>query len=286
MVSLRVDETDDRVGDVLARPERRNAIDQDMVDELHRVCALLERDPRVLVLSGECGTFAAGADIAHRRPERRSCPGARSHPGHQHQLTLRRHHRRGTSRRLPLVGLHFVNPVPASDLVEIVVGARTPQAVVSSAQHWVSELGKTAITVTDSPGFASSRLGVAIALEAMRMLEEGVASAEDIDTAMTLGYQHPVGPLRTPASSASTSGWRSPNTSNASSGPGSRHWQSCATRSHAVTWVVRAARASTRGERWRGPGCSALIGTLLEDRRRLGQVSRWLNQDAVRVPRT
>jgi 3-hydroxybutyryl-CoA dehydrogenase len=57
--------------------------------------------------------------------------------------------------------------------------------------------GKTAITVTDSPGFASSRLGVAIALEAMRMLEEGVATAEDIDTAMELGYKHPVGPLRT-----------------------------------------------------------------------------------------
>ena len=61
----------------------------------------------------------------------------------------------------------------------------------------MAALGKTAITVTDSPGFASSRLGVAIALEAMRMLEEGVASAEDIDTAMTLGYRHPVGPLRT-----------------------------------------------------------------------------------------
>ncbi len=95
------------------------------------------------------------------------------------------------------LGLHFFNPVPASSLVEIVVGARTDRAVVASAQIWVEALGKTAITVTDSPGFASSRLGVAIALEAMRMLEEGVASAEDIDTAMTLGYKHPVGPLRT-----------------------------------------------------------------------------------------
>jgi 3-hydroxybutyryl-CoA dehydrogenase len=96
-----------------------------------------------------------------------------------------------------LVGLHFFNPVPASDLVEIVVGARTEARLVSSAQEWVADLGKTAITVKDSPGFASSRLGVAIALEAMRMLEEGVASAADIDTAMTLGYRHPVGPLRT-----------------------------------------------------------------------------------------
>lgn len=95
------------------------------------------------------------------------------------------------------LGLHFFNPVPASQLVEIVVGTKTDAATVTSAQLWVEALGKTAITVTDSPGFASSRLGVAIALEAMRMLEDGVASAEDIDTAMTLGYKHPMGPLRT-----------------------------------------------------------------------------------------
>lgn len=96
-----------------------------------------------------------------------------------------------------LIGLHFFNPVPVSDLVEIVVGARTDTALVTQAASWVEALSKTAITVTDSPGFASSRLGVAIALEAMRMLEEAVASAEDIDTAMTLGYRHPVGPLKT-----------------------------------------------------------------------------------------
>ncbi|RKS73168.1 3-hydroxyacyl-CoA dehydrogenase [Actinomadura pelletieri DSM 43383] len=96
-----------------------------------------------------------------------------------------------------LIGLHFFNPVPASDLIEIVVGAATSPALVTEARDWAAALGKTAITVTDSPGFASSRLGVALALEAMRMLEEGVASAEDIDTAMTLGYRHPTGPLRT-----------------------------------------------------------------------------------------
>lgn len=96
-----------------------------------------------------------------------------------------------------LIGLHFFNPVPASDLVEIVVGAHTSPELVGRAQGWIADLGKTAITVTDSPGFASSRLGVMLALEAMRMLEEGVASAADIDTAMTLGYRHPVGPLRT-----------------------------------------------------------------------------------------
>jgi 3-hydroxybutyryl-CoA dehydrogenase len=95
------------------------------------------------------------------------------------------------------IGLHFFNPVPASELVEIVVGAKTSSELADLARTWVGGLGKTAITVTDSPGFASSRLGVAIALEAMRMLQDGVASAEDIDTAMTLGYKHPVGPLRT-----------------------------------------------------------------------------------------
>ncbi|MEO7070969.1 MAG: 3-hydroxyacyl-CoA dehydrogenase family protein [Nostocoides sp.] len=95
------------------------------------------------------------------------------------------------------VGLHFFNPVPASDLVEVVVGPATDQGLVEAARSWVTVLGKTAITVNDAPGFASSRLGVAIALEAIRMVEEGVASAADIDTAMTLGYRHPVGPLRT-----------------------------------------------------------------------------------------
>ena len=95
------------------------------------------------------------------------------------------------------IGLHFFNPVPASDLVELVVGSATSPDLVTAAQGWVADLGKTAITVADSPGFASSRLGVAIALEAMRMVDEGVASAQDIDTAMTLGYRHPTGPLRT-----------------------------------------------------------------------------------------
>ncbi|MDQ3156979.1 MAG: 3-hydroxyacyl-CoA dehydrogenase family protein [Actinomycetota bacterium] len=95
------------------------------------------------------------------------------------------------------LGLHFFNPVPASRLVEIVVGAKTDAEIVERAQDWVTELAKTAVTVRDAPGFASSRLGVAIALEAMRMVDEGVASVEDIDAAMTLGYRHPVGPLKT-----------------------------------------------------------------------------------------
>lgn len=95
-----------------------------------------------------------------------------------------------------LLGLHFFNPVPASELVEIVVGAQAEPGIVESAQGWVAALGKTPVTVRNSPGFASSRLGLVIGLESIRMLEEGVASAEDIDAAMVLGYKHPVGPLR------------------------------------------------------------------------------------------
>jgi 3-hydroxybutyryl-CoA dehydrogenase len=95
------------------------------------------------------------------------------------------------------LGLHFFNPVPVSTLVEVVAGAATDPALVETAGDWVRALGKTPVTVRDAPGFASSRLGVAIALEAIRMLEDGVASAEDIDAAMVLGYKHATGPLRT-----------------------------------------------------------------------------------------
>jgi 3-hydroxybutyryl-CoA dehydrogenase len=96
-----------------------------------------------------------------------------------------------------LIGLHFFNPVPASELVEVVVGSATSPQLVDLARGWVAELGKIVVTVRDSPGFASSRLGVALALEAMRMLDDGVASATDIDAAMTSGYKHSIGPLRT-----------------------------------------------------------------------------------------
>ncbi|GAA1797018.1 3-hydroxyacyl-CoA dehydrogenase family protein [Agromyces neolithicus] len=94
------------------------------------------------------------------------------------------------------VGMHFFNPVPASTLVEIVRGEASAASLVDDAREWVRAIGKTPIVVADAPGFASSRLGVALGLEAIRMLEDGVASAEDIDAAMSLGYKHPVGPLR------------------------------------------------------------------------------------------
>lgn len=95
------------------------------------------------------------------------------------------------------LGLHFFNPVPASKLIEVVIAPKTGQDVVAAAPRWVEQLAKTPVVVKDSPGFASSRLGVAIALEAIRMVEEGVASAQDIDAAMELGYRHPQGPLKT-----------------------------------------------------------------------------------------
>ena len=94
------------------------------------------------------------------------------------------------------LGMHFFNPVPASKLVEVVVAPETGEDVVAAARGWVQALGKTDVVVKDSPGFASSRLGVLLGLEAIRMLEEGVADAEAIDAAMELGYRHPMGPLR------------------------------------------------------------------------------------------
>lgn len=95
-----------------------------------------------------------------------------------------------------LIGMHFFNPVPAHQLVELVVHHGTATEVLDTCRAVVDELGKTAIVVRDSPGFTTSRLGVAVGLEAIRMLEEGVAAAEDIDTAMQLAYRWPMGPLR------------------------------------------------------------------------------------------
>ncbi|WP_369187903.1 3-hydroxyacyl-CoA dehydrogenase family protein [Streptomyces sp. R08] len=94
------------------------------------------------------------------------------------------------------LGMHFFNPVPASALVEIVVAPSTEPAAVSAALDWTHALGKKDVTVKDSPGFASSRLGLALGLEAIRMVEEGVAEPAAIDDAMSLGYKHPMGPLR------------------------------------------------------------------------------------------
>jgi 3-hydroxybutyryl-CoA dehydrogenase len=95
-----------------------------------------------------------------------------------------------------VIGMHFFNPVHAMGLVEVVTHAASAPEAVDRAVTLARQLGKEPIVVKDSPGFASSRLGVVLGLEAMRMLEQGVASAEDIDKAMELGYNHPMGPLK------------------------------------------------------------------------------------------
>ena len=95
-----------------------------------------------------------------------------------------------------IIGMHFFNPVPLMKLLEIVVGEQTADATTAAVTAFGERLGKECITVRDAPGFASSRLGICIAMEAIRMVEQEVASPEDIDRAMVFGYGHPMGPLR------------------------------------------------------------------------------------------
>jgi len=95
-----------------------------------------------------------------------------------------------------VVGMHFFNPVHIMRLVEIVVSSRTSETATETVREVATRMKKEPIVVRDVPGFASSRLGVTLGLEAMRMVEQGVASPRDIDTAMELGYNHPMGPLR------------------------------------------------------------------------------------------
>ena len=94
------------------------------------------------------------------------------------------------------LGMHFFNPVWSLPLVELIRGKKTSESTLETARDYVSWLGKQSLTVRDVPGFATSRLDLIASLEAMRMLESGVASAEDIDRAAVLAYRHPVGPLR------------------------------------------------------------------------------------------
>jgi 3-hydroxybutyryl-CoA dehydrogenase len=95
-----------------------------------------------------------------------------------------------------VIGMHFFNPVHIMRLLEIVIGAETSEETLEAVRQVGRRMKKEPITVRDVPGFASSRLGLALGLEAMRMVEQNVASARDIDTAMELGYNHPMGPLR------------------------------------------------------------------------------------------
>jgi len=100
-----------------------------------------------------------------------------------------------TKRPEQVIGMHFFNPVPIMKLLELVQHDRTSQTTIATAQSAGAAMGKTTILVKDIPGFATSRLGVVLGNEAIRMLADGVASAKDIDTAMVLGYKHPMGPL-------------------------------------------------------------------------------------------
>jgi len=100
-----------------------------------------------------------------------------------------------TNRPDRVVGMHFFNPVPIMKLLELVRHDKISDATIEAAQEVGSRMGKTCIVVNDVPGFATSRLGVVLGNEAIRMLADGVASASDIDTAMCLGYKHPMGPL-------------------------------------------------------------------------------------------
>jgi 3-hydroxybutyryl-CoA dehydrogenase len=103
---------------------------------------------------------------------------------------------KASARPAKVVGMHFFNPVHIMRLVEIVVGSETSDDTTATIREVAQRMNKEPIVVRDVPGFASSRLGVTLGLEAMRMVEQGVASARDIDTAMELGYNHPVGPLK------------------------------------------------------------------------------------------
>ncbi|MBN9420411.1 MAG: 3-hydroxyacyl-CoA dehydrogenase family protein [Candidatus Eremiobacteraeota bacterium] len=95
-----------------------------------------------------------------------------------------------------VLGLHFFNPPPVMELLEVVTAEQTDQSTLQKALQLAKDWGKTPIVVKDMPGFASSRLGIILGMEAIRMLESGVASARDIDRAMELGYRHPMGPLK------------------------------------------------------------------------------------------
>ena len=100
-----------------------------------------------------------------------------------------------TTRPESVIGMHFFNPVPIMKLLELVRHDSTSEQTIAAAQSAGAAMGKTTILVKDIPGFATSRLGVVLGNEAIRMLADGVASAKDIDTAMVLGYKHPMGPL-------------------------------------------------------------------------------------------
>ena len=101
----------------------------------------------------------------------------------------------GAGLKHPVIGMHFFNPVPVMKLVEVVRGANTTEETFDTIFNLAKDLGKTPVDVKEAPGFIANRIGVPMINEAIEVLAQGVASVEDIDTAMKLGYNHPMGPL-------------------------------------------------------------------------------------------
>jgi len=95
----------------------------------------------------------------------------------------------------PMVGMHFFNPVPAMKLVEVIAGGNTPAELVEWTKNLSIEIGKTPVVVNEAPGFVVNKILIPYCNEGVCVLQEGVASAEDIDIAMQLGCNHPMGPL-------------------------------------------------------------------------------------------
>ncbi|WP_413806384.1 3-hydroxyacyl-CoA dehydrogenase family protein [Streptomyces sp. OE57] len=186
-----------RIGDSLRRAADRGRLSADPAHVLDRVEFVSEigalPSAAELVVEAVPEVPALKADVL-AAVEARVSPGTvlatntSSLPVGELSAALRRPER--------FLGMHFFNPVPGSKLVEVVTTPATAEPVVGQVLAWVRALGKTDVVVRDSPGFATSRLGVLLGLEAIRMLQEGVSDAAAIDTAMELGYGHPMGPLR------------------------------------------------------------------------------------------
>jgi 3-hydroxybutyryl-CoA dehydrogenase len=164
-------------------PAERLSLTDDLEAAVADAAAVIEAVPEIPELKHEVlGRVAAAAP-----------PGALLVTNTSTLSVTRLAHACGDSPRF--VGMHFFNPVHRMALVEIIVGEATGEDAVADALALAERLGKDPVVVRDAPGFVTSRLGLLLGNEAMRMLEEGVATAPDIDKAMRLGYRHPMGPL-------------------------------------------------------------------------------------------
>jgi 3-hydroxybutyryl-CoA dehydrogenase len=156
----------------------------DLADAVHDVDLVIEAAPERMEI--KTATFAD----AHRHAPPRAILATNTSSLSVSRIA------EATGRPERVVGLHFFNPVHIMRLLEVVRGRETSQDTVDASLAFARRIGKEPIVVTDTPGFASSRLGIVLGLEAMRMVEQDVASPEDIDRAMELGYNHPMGPLK------------------------------------------------------------------------------------------